>query len=180
MEAWQYSHDNTLQLKVFKAQSFFQRALAKRLLGIHNIANLISLMWPIWAMKQMMQVRYRDCPLKYPGQKLLSTQYCCDLRRVCRCSPPWEAGPERFQETHPEIQGHRITLLFFFLINCNSEICAQIHVASLWENQTFHFQESAFLELSEKQEHCVLYHNGKFFQEKTVSQFQIWGYFEKL
>lgn len=186
VEAWQYSRDSTQQLKVFKAQSFFQPALAKCLLGINNVAN--SYLWyelyehchETDDASEVQRLIFKKCPLKYPVQKLLSTRYCCDPRRVCRCSPPWEAVPERFQETHPEIQGHRITLLFFFLRNCDSEICVQICVANIWQNQTFHFQESAFLELCEKQELCVLYHNGKFFQEKTVSQFQIWGYFEKL
>lgn len=71
------------------------------------------------AMKQMTcevrRVIFKNCPLKYPVQKLLSTQYCCDRRRVCKCSAPLKVGPERFQEAYPENQGHRIILPFFFL-----------------------------------------------------------------
>lgn len=66
-------------------------------------------------------------------------------------------------------------LCLFSLRNCDSEICIQGHMETLWWNQTFHFLESTVFELSKKQECWVFYQNGELLQK-----IYIWRHFEKL
>lgn len=118
------------------------------------------------------EINFEEMSSEIPSAKVVSIQYHHDCRRVCKCSVPLKGGPERWSMSRNSGTPTCFIALpfFFFFLNLETAIqCVSRVTASLWWNQTFHFQESPFLEFSKEQEYWVFYHNGDFLQEKKLS-----------
>lgn len=129
-------------------------------------------------MKQMTQMRYRDW---FSRTVLWNTQCksCGALNTAvtvggfANAQLLWKLGQRGFKKHIWKFRDTKLLCLFFFLRNCDSEICVQSHMASLWWNQTFHFQESAFLEpwKSKNIESCTITVNS-FKKRNTISNLE--------